>query len=373
MRYKTIVDKNDDGLEEIIEAVQQFEEDRFLASLSVRRYTPYDIQQTTLMVREYQTKMNREVLALDHFANNFIQEYATDNNQCFEIAQRLFNRIRSTISASRKVFRKTCPIVRKPMADRPSIFKRSVLSYGFCQRDIFGVNSFDEAVKILYEDLKTFFTTIVSTLVLCRRMIHTEMAVREDGDMCLAIYKDCREKALASVKEFTDTFGMTTMLPETELLQRMRKAKSLSTYAKENYHKFDAASFRMSVLVEAVRQGRNNGLTDDEARLWPNDHEKALLVRQIIETLDGFDGAEGQKGKLNGNLMVEFVKWCGVTKGMEKNMYETYFLKTYKGQLKPLSWSTICKVRKEREDMHISDEADRASFENRLKQMMKVA
>ena len=373
MRYSTIVEKDDKTLLEIITAVQQFEEDRFLASLSVRRHTPYDIQQATLTVREYQARMNREVLALDHFADMFIKEFATDNNKCFETAQRLFNRIRSTISASRKVFRKTCPIVRKPKAERPSIFRRSVLSFGFCQRDLFGVNSYEEAVKILYEDLKTFFTTVVSTLVLCRRMIHTEMTVKEDDQMCLAIYKECREKALASVRDFTESLGMTTILPETELLQRKRKAKSLSSYAKENYHQFDAAAFKMSVLVEAVRQGRNDGLTDDEARLWPNDHEKALQVRHAIEKLDGLEGAEGQKGKLNGHLMVEFVKWCGVAKGMEKNMYETYFLKTYKGRLAALSWSTICKVRKEHEDMQITDDEDRVSFENRLEKLIKVA
>ena len=124
MRYKTIVDKTEDGLQEIIDAVEQFEEDRFLASLSVRRHTSYDIQQTILMVREYQAKMNREVLALNRFSETFIQEYATDNNKCFETAQRLFNHIRSTICASRKVFKRTCPIVRKPMADQPSIFRQ---------------------------------------------------------------------------------------------------------------------------------------------------------------------------------------------------------------------------------------------------------
>ena len=96
-------------------------------------------------------------------------------------------------------------------------------------------------------------------------------------------------------------------------------------------------------------------------------------MRQVIGQMDSLEGAEGQKGKLNGQLMVEFIKWCGVAKGMEKNMYETYFLKTYKGGLKPLSWSTICKVRKEHEDLHISDEAECTSFENRLANMMQVA
>ena len=54
-------------------------------------------------------------------------------------------------------------------------------------------------------------------------------------------------------------------------------------------------------------------------------------------------------------------------------MYETYFLKTYQGRLKPLSWSTICKVRKEHQEMNISDDEERTSFENRLQMMIKVA
>lgn len=371
MRYKTIVEKTEDGLQEIISAVEQFEEDRFLASLSIRHH-PYDIQQATLMVREYQTKMNREVLALDKFSETFIREYATDNNECYETAQRLFNRIRSTISASRKVFRKTCPIVRKPIPGNPSIFKRSVLSFGICQRDLFGVSTYDEAVKVLYEDLRTFFVTVITTLLLCRKMIQEEMMVREDDKLCLAIYKECCEKALMGVKEFNEAHRLNE-LPETELLRKKEKAKSLTAYVRENYHKFGSIEFETAVRIEAVRKARNQGLTDDEARLWPKDHEKALRVRRAIGRIDRMEGAEGQKGKLNGALMAEFIKWCGVAEGIEKNMYETYFCTTYKGRLKLLSWSTICKVRKEHRDMGISDSEECASFEKRLKETDEAA
>ena len=368
MRYKTIVDKNDDGLMEIIRAVEQFEEDRFLASLTVRRHTMHDIQEATLTVREYQAKMNREVLALAKFSETFIQEYATDNNQCFETSQRLFNRIRSTISATRRVFRKTCPIVRRLAPDRPSIFHRSVLSFGNCQRDLFGVSSYEDAVHVLYEDLQTFFTTVISTLVLCRRMLQKEAAVREDESLCLAIYRECREKALEGVKELSDALEMTA-LPETELLLRKRKAKSLTLYARENYHKVGVTEFKMTVLAEAVLQGRSSGLTADETRLWPNDYDKALRVREVIGLLDRLEDAEGRRGKLDGSMMVEFIKWCGVPKEMERNMYETYFSATYQGTLARLSWNTVCKVRKEHQDLGISDAEECASFDKRLSRM----
>lgn len=365
MRYSTIVDKSDEGLVEIISAVEQFEEDRFLAGLQVRRHTMYDIQQASLMVREYQQKMNREVLALSRFSETFIQEYATDNNECFETAQMLFNRIRSTISASRRVFRKTCPIVRKTVGERPSIFKRSVLSYAQCQRDLFGVNTYDDAIRLLYEDLQTFFATIIGTLMMCRQMIRAEQAVRQDEGQCLAIWKDCRDKALTGVKELAQEVGM-AIVPDNELTKRRREAKSLSKFAKDNYHRYNTTEFRLSVIIDAVRQARNDGLTDDEARLWPDNHAKALKVREVIDRIARISGAEGQKGKLNGTMLVEFIKWCDVPRAMEKNLYETYFCSTYKGELKVLSWNTISKVRKEHEQMNISDEEERESFEKRL-------
>jgi len=367
MRYKSIVDKSDDGLMEIIRATEQFEEDRFLAGLQVRRHTMYDVQQMDLTVREYQAKMNREVLALSKFSETFIQEYATDHNKCFETAHRLFNRIRSTISASRKVYRKTCPIVRRqlPEVAERSIFKRSVLAFGACQRDLFGVKSYEESVKVLFEDLQTFFTTIIQTLLLCRRMIQAELAVRQDEGQCLAIYRDCREKALSGVKELAASLGL-NVVPEGELNRRRRQARSLGRFACENYHRFDSSEFKMAVLIEAVHQGRNDGLTDDEVRLWPNDHDRALRVREVIARYDSIEGAEGQRGKLDGGMLVEFIKWCGVEQKMEKNLYETYFCTMYKGRYRLPRWNTICKARKEREDRSITDEMERQAFEKRL-------
>ena len=367
MRYNTIVEKSEDGLCEIIRAVEQFEEDRFLAGLQVRRYTMYDVQQMTLTVREYQARMNREVLALGSFSETFIQEYATDHNKCFETAERLFNRLRTTIGASRKVFRKTCPIVRRqvPSSTDVSVFRRSVLSFAACQRDVFGVGSYEDSVRLLYEDLKTFFTTVIQALMLCRNMIHAELAVRQDEAQCLAIYRGCREKVLAGVKDLATTVGL-VMVADSELDRRRLSAKSLAGYAQENYHRWGTSEFRASILVEAVRQGRNNGLTDDEARLWPDDHEKALQVRSIIERFDELEGVEGSKGKLNGSLLVEFIKWCGVRKDMEKNLYETYFCTTYKGRLKLLTWNTVYKVRRDREAGGITDEEERMAFEKVL-------
>ena len=366
MLYSTIVEKDEQGLLMILRAAEKFDEQRFLEGIHQRCYTSEDIQQAIDQVRAYQARLNTEARALVYFSQTFLQQYATDNNKCFETAHTLFNRIRSTISASRKVFKKTCPIIRKQQpreAERPSVFLRSVLARGECPQDMFGLLSYEESVQTLYAELQAFFTTIITTLGLCRYMIRTEQAIREDGDRCAQIYRDCERKVIGGVRELTKFLSATKVMPESELAERKAKARSMKDFYKENYHKWDTGQFRMSVAIEVLSKGHNDGLTDLEAMLWPNDHAKALRAREVVARFDELDHVEGQKGKLNSGTLVSFLKWCGVDADKEKKLYEEYFCKEYRGRYQTLRWNGVSQERKNRKEMGVSDESMAEDFE----------
>lgn len=366
MLYNTIVDKDEQGLLMILRAAEKFNEDRFLEGIHQRCYTAEDIQQAIDQVRAYQARLNTEARALVCFSHTFLQEYATDNNKCFETAHALFNRIRSTISASRKVFKKTCPIIRKrqpQQAGRPSVFLRSVLARGECPQDMFGLFSYEESVQTLYSELQAFFTIIITTLGLCRYMIRTEQAIREDGDRCAQIYRDCEKKVMSGVRELTKFLSTTKALPESELAERKAKARSMKDFYKENYHKWDTGQFRMLVALEVLNKGHNAGLTDLEALLWSGDHAKALRVREVVARFDELDNVEGQKGKLNSGTLVSFLKWCAVDADKEKKLYEEYFCKEYHGRYQKLRWNGVSQERKNRKELGVSDESMAEDFE----------
>ena len=366
MLYNTIVDKDEQGLLMILRAAEKFNEDRFLEGIHQRCYTAEDIQQAIDQVRAYQARLNTEARALVCFSHTFLQEYATDNNKCFETAHALFNRIRSTISASRKVFKKTCPIIRKrqpQQAGRPSVFLRSVLARGECPQDMFGLLSYEESVQTLYSELQAFFTIIITTLGLCRYMIRTEQAIREDGDRCAQIYRDCEKKVMGGVRELTKFLSTTKALPESELAERKAKARSMKDFYKENYHKWDTGQFRMLVALEVLNKGHNAGLTDLEALLWSDDHAKALRVREVVARFDELDNVEGQKGKLNSGTLVSFLKWCAVDADKEKKLYEEYFCKEYHGRYQALRWNGVSQERKNRKELGVSDESMAEDFE----------
>ena len=367
MRYSTIVEKDDKTLLEIIDMLEQFEKERFIAGLQMRHYSTFQIEQTLDMVRSYQSRLNMEARALSNFSESFIQQFATDNNKCFKEAQRYFNRIRSTLCALKKVFQMTC---QKSMAqlpegkENPSVFERSPLGKGAYMVDMYGLASYDDAVKQLYHEMETLLTTATATLALCHQMIENEKMIREDAELLKSIYHNSCQQLMGSVREYAGMMEAPDQLPETDLNKRRRKASSMDDFLRAEYHNVPKQEFKKYVWLEAVRQGRNDGLTEEETFLWPNNHEKVQAVRWAIENFDMMD-VEGQLGKLNSVSMVYFLKWCGVEKAKEKRLYQ-YFCDTYKGKFHPLVWSSISKERKEQHERGITDRGAAATFQRML-------
>jgi hypothetical protein len=370
MRYNTIVEKDETNISKLISAAEQFSEERFLEGIKMKRYDVYDIKQTTIWVQEHQQMLNREYRALIKFSESFISNYATDNNKCFDTAYRLFNKIRSTISATSKIFKKMCPKIRKQQpvgVEKPLAIERSILSHAHYSPDLFGIETYDNCVKELYNGLETFFTTIIATLLLCREMINKEREVKKDYGLCNSIYKECYNKAMSSLKDFGSIFQGTEILPSCELQNRKNKAKKFSDFVCENYHKYDTQAFKIFILTEIVKNAQNEGLTEIEALLWPDNHSKAIEVRKVIKQFDDIPGIIGQKNKLSSHSIVEFIKWCKVEKSKEKKLYVEYFCENYKGRNELLGWTAINKERKDLAEIGISDEDLADGFEKALR------
>ena len=108
MLYSTIVDKNDDGLRMIIDAAEKFEEGKYLNAIYKCQLDREDIRGITEYVKERKARLSIEYQELDKFSKSFNKEYATNNNKCFDSAEKLFIKIRSTISGSKTIYKKFC-------------------------------------------------------------------------------------------------------------------------------------------------------------------------------------------------------------------------------------------------------------------------
>ncbi len=369
----TIVEKDSSGLEKVLDALDELVEERFIEGIRSKHRTEYEIAQTLEMIQIYQHRINMESRSLTRFSENFIRQYATNNNSCFNTAEVLFKKIQSTIKSLKEVFRKTTPRDYRQLpegAEPQSVFEKSPLAHGEYSPDLFGLESFSQSVQELYHAMETMFASSASVLALCHLMIEEEAKTRNDIVRIRQIYESSCNELLDSVKAATAFFVNEDNVPDNELEERRKKAgKNFDKFLMENYHKVDRKIFTNYLIIKTIRDAQNQGLTETEAFFWRKNPEKAFKVRQIIEHFDQIEKAKGEKDKLKSDTIVMFLKWCGVPESQEIQLYKDYFIPNYisKGKLKPLGWNTISGKRKElKEEYNMSDEELISCFEQMI-------
>jgi len=366
--YNTIVDYNEETLNMLIRYVQNgIELPNILEAVSMKQMSEYDIWMLIFELRDKKNLMNREAIALSDFSENFNKMYATDNNKCFEVAQRLFGKIRSTISGYKMVVKKFCPSPGRKRSDihvRPSSFVRTVIFNRQWYGDLFP-GTYPDVVKALYQELTDFFALTTVTLALCHRVIMDENRIRNNYFILKRIFDD-------SCRELRNTSRLLTVkVAESELMERKKNAKSLESFIKENFHKYTRAELAQFVILEAIREGNSHGLTDEETLIWGENYQKALEARDVVTRFDSLNlmlrntKTAGKRGKYDTVELVYFLKWCDVEESKEIRVYN-YLKDNYQGDCDFPSWQAVSGKRKELHAQNITDQEMKDSFAKKL-------
>lgn len=369
MRYNTIVEHDQSGIEMILNAMDSLVQERFIEGIRTKHHTLEEIEETTEMVGIYQHRMNIEEKRLTNFSKSFIRQYATDNNQCFSTGEVMFKKLRSTIKSLKDVFHKTSKPDRRQLPDgvsAPSVFDKSPIANGDFSPDCFGLESFPNQVKELYEAIDKLFATAASMLVLCNEMIKAEEETRNDIEQVRQIYQESCNELMGAVKAATMFLDPSQDFPNNEMeTKRISMGVNEDEFLMGGYHFYNKEVMTQFLIIRALREARNDGLIGREPDFWYNNHGKALMVRKVIENFDSIDCAEGQKGCLCSDTMVEFLKWCEVPEEKETELYKKHFVPNYQkhGKLKPLGWNTISGRRKCYKDTGATDQSLADNFE----------
>lgn len=352
MKYNTIVDKSTDTLELLIDKAQEFNSENVLEGLQQRHYDIEDVRMLLAHVREYHGKLQKEVIALLKFSQNFNQQYATDNNKCFDTASRLFNRLRSSIAGTRRLYRSFCPRINSQVLDSQgnpvsrSIFTHSLLSAPLYSRQLFGLDSYPECVSELCHEMEGFFNDLVAGLKLCRDVLKKEREIRGDYRQVKAIYDNCYLEAVNTSRAMMAVIDRKALTTD-EVTARKQKAHSLQEFVSDSFHSIDKSQFTLHAVIDALSKGRDNGLSEIETMLWNDDYDFVVEVRRVIT---GFDylSPEGQMDhktglrKLSSQTVAMFMQWTGITgTGKEKQFVEDYFNKNYHGNFQVVSSSAV--------------------------------
>ena len=368
MLYSTIVQRDETGFNQIYDAAREFEEENVLEALLTCKFDMKKVDQTLNLVRIYQNRLNIESMDLVEFSENFIEQYATDHNECFRVAEKLIRRIGTTITGSMKIFRKFCPRVHRKLDSKGNIvpvLDYSRLTFRHYHGQFFGAEVYNKAVQTLLHELTSFFYHLVATLKVCKDMIHKEEEVRGDFKQLKYIYEKSCDEMLSSVRDVFDTFGQVKLISDEELAERRRNARPLKERLAKDYHAHDKQWMKREAYIYQATSGRQYGLDEKASVLWKNNPEWGRLVCNTIPKLDSLNipykhskkaEAMGKKGTFDAREMVYLIKWSGVSRmspdGKEvldeanERQFYLYLQEQYTGDFLFPSWQAVCRERK---------------------------
>ncbi len=331
MVHWTDIEKSKEGILQILDVLKNYEKDgevRLVYGIQRRGFDEYDIQQLICIVRERLNMTRRELLRSSKIALTYNKLWATDDNNCFRDADKLFRMIRSTLKGTKIIYKRFTPICRKkvPGKDfRPSVFVKSALAYAECGRDLYGLDSYPDCVSTLYAEMGAYFANIIAVLVICHQELTKEAMIGKDADLCLKLLN---EQCKSIVSDMKDVIGMMSKedASQNELLKKSKKNGSLKDFAQQGWHKYNIKSVTRYATSRAVENGAEYGLEDLESLYFINDYEKGKKAKEIMTHFDTF-ADKGRGGKMDTTAIAEFVCWTGLSlaKGYQ------YFSSTYKG------------------------------------------
>lgn len=377
MLYSTIVQRDQTGFNMIYDAAREFEELNVLEAVIACKFNKKKVEQTLNLVREYQLRLNNESMDLVEFSETFIDEYATDHNECFRITEKLVRRIGTTITGSMKIFRKFCPVVHRKLEGANNIVPTldyTRLTFHQFHGQLFGVEVYIELVKTLLHELATFFYHLVAVLKVCKDMIRQEEEVMGDYERLKQIFEKSCDEVLHCVHDVFDTFGQVKLISEEELAERRKNARPMKEWLTKDYHAHDKKWLKREGYIRRLVSGQQYGLDEKASVLWAKNPEWGRKICDLIPKLDDMHipfrhdkkaEAEGKKGTFESLEMVYFVKYSGVSRmsedgktvideASERQFYENYLMVHYQGEYRLPTWQAVCRGRRFLYDRKVS-------------------
>lgn len=367
MLYSTFVKRDETGLNQIFEAAREFDEKNVLDAILDCKFTLKEVAQTLECLRMYQSRLNIESMDLIEFSETFIEQYATDHNECFRVAEKLLRRIRTTITGSIKLFRQFCPRVRYRYEERGRVvpvLDYSLLTSHRYHGHLFPAEIYDGQVQTLIHELAAFFYHLLATLKVCKDMIHKEEVTRGDFNRLKEIYEKSCENELKSLRDVFDSFGEVKLISDEELEKRRKNARPMKEWLAREYHTHDRQWMKRQAYFHKLTSGSRYGLDEKASVLWAENPEWGREVCAVIPQLDTLDipfrrskkaSDMGKTGTFTPREMAYLVKWSGVSRvsadgkihneAHEKQFY-LYLRSKYNGDYLLPTWTAVCGERR---------------------------
>lgn len=332
-------------MKKILDFIDSFNVHKLLYAIGEKNLDEDDIVSITLDLRDYNVKLLRQKTYLFNYTATCNREYALDDNNLVDSSARLSHRMRSGISGIKKTVKAFCKKSRqrlRPGQKEPQAIDRSLIATEAYMKDLFGLESYPDCVKVLFSEMIGFFNNMNECLEEARRSLSEEKEIRGDKRRCLDLLQQACEKCRPQQE-----FLFEAMKNDPALKSAMLRANDLrpgsdnpvlnawvksegdkETFASDYYHNCSPKDVSKITFYKTVSEAEGDQSLVSCMTVFNCDAVKAKQINYVISRFDCLLPEMCKKNKIPATPLVLFKQWCSKVIGYES--FLNYFNKHYK-------------------------------------------
>ena len=351
-RYQTRFDSFE-GLETVVQAIEGFSQERFLASLHLRNTRNLShIARIDAQVLAAIANLQTQHAQLVEFSATFNSQFVTHNNHYFSSAHQLLRKIHTGVTQMKSIYMQFTPnstVAVRSVSPQdytaPSIYERSTLSTAPFTVPMFGIETYPAEVQQLCRDMQRFFEVLKASLLVCLEVIRQEQYIRRDPVQCTELYHDFKEENYLRIRRYINSIRLNTSEFDPNNNPAIDLRLSCSTegeFAQKAFHNQEIDHMCSLATKELVEEEQRGIFTADELQLFSGDRERITLVRYIITHFDEFLPPNPKRKVVPATHVACLMAWSNIP--IKRNRaFVNYFAQTYAphGQFKAPSNSAV--------------------------------
>lgn len=353
MRYPLYIEASEETLRMLDEKFKPVAEDRFLYSLQQKRWSIEDIHKFNARLQISYDYTLKEYERIQELRKTYNREYPTDHKKYLSTAIELMSKMRSTLSAYRKIADGFQPKKKRgsKVKEGATACDRTPLYNGAYSQDAFGWEVYpDKAVKDLLKNLNDYPELAGKCLNLCLEVIDEEKAVRDDPEWAYALYQNSFDRSVSRCLQFIEDMKRRDEKGDHDLVKAMEEAEDVKQLIAELYHAFSHSDFNFFCACKTISDGRKAGLTPEESTLFGKDSiEKVTRIRTLLdhitELIQQREDAIGWEGMLDGEFVMHLLYWCGWN-GTKNEALLNYVTKRCEGKVNVVKMGAVMRVKR---------------------------
>lgn len=339
----------------------------FLTSLSINSE---DITELIYTVKGWIIKVDKEKALMVKRADRFLELYATNFNHYFSATKDYQKQAKKALSLMERIFieftntglrEKYKHYDKEWKRKAHSLFDSSPLNSNQVQTSMFGLDTYETPVQLLFAKLQMLFLKLEDLFNYALNIDNAVENLRKDHGRILEIFNKSKQKTDEELKYIIEALDLKTLegiFPE--LVSDLR-TMNFEDFIVKYYHELNVAEFNYLMPMYRMVLKETYGINREESDLYDevtNINEKINHVeklRILMEHLEEFDTKGNkvqrqQKYHVSSKFIAMLAEELAIPYKKQKAFVD-YFTRHYHGDYVPVDYGAVnkCKIDKKSE------------------------